>query len=622
MPSPSRGQALNTPTVAALAGGALVAIAILATGRRDYPHLHTILDTCIALLSCVLALAFWDMGTRLQHSFERWLAVTLALAAILEVLHTAVTVEWSGGLAVVRETERLLRPATWPPSAHLLPVGLGAALWGLHRKQDFGIWRLVAGLTTLAVVLVIVFLEIPRYTPPTWLGITRPTLILAPVMCAAVCAAGWRLRDRSRVLPALTVMAGTLTLGHIAMLYSAAPDDTQAMVAHLARFVGSLVLLFAVMRIGSADMLERVRAEANARGLLESAPDAVIVVDATGTVTLVNAQAEQLFGCPRAEMIGGAVEQFLPERFRRSHPAHVSGFFSRPHARPMGAGLELYARRRDGVEFPVEVSLNAFRSGEGILVSAAIRDITARKRIEDQLRAANAELEAFTYSAAHDLRAPLRHMHGFATFLQEGWHDKLDDEGRRLLGRILAASKSMGTLLDDLLNFSRLGRVGLRRQRVSLGRLVARAQQEAQPDAAAVTWEIGDLPDVDGDEALLYQAVLNLTMNAVKYSRRSLVPRITIAAEPGEAGVTIYVRDNGIGFDMRYVTKLFNVFQRLHRADEYEGTGIGLAIVRRVIERHGGRVWAESSPGAGATFYVSFPATGGDDGESRIHPAG
>jgi light-regulated signal transduction histidine kinase (bacteriophytochrome) len=275
------------------------------------------------------------------------------------------------------------------------------------------------------------------------------------------------------------------------------------------------------------------------------------------------------------------------------------------------------------------------------LVSAAIRNVSQRKHAEDEIKrlnyslaqraeeliAANQELEAFTYTAAHDLRAPLRHLNGYSTFLKEAWYERLDDEGRHFLDRIISSTKAMATLLDELLNFSRLGRIEMQQTDVSVGVLVARIREDlaSEPGCERVKWQVAeDLPSVEGDLSLLNQVLVNLLSNAVKYSRKSAAPEIVVGTSNNqETGmVTFFVRDNGAGFDMQYANKLFQVFQRLHKAKDFEGTGIGLAIVRRIVERHGGRVWAEGAIGEGATFYFSLPIRSQKHGQTRVHSAG
>jgi light-regulated signal transduction histidine kinase (bacteriophytochrome) len=230
------------------------------------------------------------------------------------------------------------------------------------------------------------------------------------------------------------------------------------------------------------------------------------------------------------------------------------------------------------------------------------------------LEVSNRELEAFSYSVSHDLRAPLRHLTGFTALLRERMPGGLDEKSRHYLDVIEQAATRMGTLIDDLLTFSRMGRIEMKPTRCPLREQIDEVIQELAPDAAGrdVEWEIGELPEVIGDRAMLRQVWLNLVGNALKFTRRSAPARISVGSVPcGPGEVQVYVRDNGVGFDMKYAAKLFQVFQRLHSTEDFDGTGIGLANVQRIVHRHGGRVWAEGVPDGGATFRVALPAKEG-----------
>ena len=240
---------------------ALTSCAVLAAGPGDYPDLHTILDTCIALLLGVAALLLWNMGQHDGRSFPKWLAIAFGATFVLAVIHVLVTVEWSGSLAAIAGLKSFLRPATWPPATHLLPIGVGWALWRIRRGVIGGLFTYALVMVVLGAALFAVFQFLPTYLPPGPLGITRPALIFAPLLWAGVGLATWRLRALHRLMQPLTWMAWTLVLANAAMLYSRAPADGPAMVAHLGRVGGFLVLLLSAMQMASRDMLERIRAE-------------------------------------------------------------------------------------------------------------------------------------------------------------------------------------------------------------------------------------------------------------------------------------------------------------------------------------------------------------------------
>jgi light-regulated signal transduction histidine kinase (bacteriophytochrome) len=258
------------------------------------------------------------------------------------------------------------------------------------------------------------------------------------------------------------------------------------------------------------------------------------------------------------------------------------------------------------------LGVTAWNSLTRLIIFMSMGILMARlRRDRERLRAANDELESFTYSVSHDLRSPLHHIGSFAAMLRERPETRLDEEGRRHLASISDSAAVALKLIDDLLSFSHLGKSQIRRSPVDLSELVESAREDVCRSAPerSVAWNVGRLPLVQGDPSMLRIAVQNLIENAFKYTRPREQALIEVGSRPDAHSVVVYVRDNGVGFDPQYAGKLFRVFERLHRQNEFEGTGIGLAIVNRVITRHGGRTWAEGEVGRGATFYFSLPVS-------------
>jgi PAS domain S-box-containing protein len=368
---------------------------------------------------------------------------------------------------------------------------------------------------------------------------------------------------------------------------------------------------------------ELLRSKMMFEGILAIASDAVVCVDESQRVVFFNEGAERIFNYSPNDILGQPLELLIPERHRPAHAARVREFGeSGVVARQMGDRGEISGRRKDGEVFPAAASISKLDLGERRIYTAVLRDVTERRaaaealeRQTQELARSNAELEQFAYVASHDLQEPLRMVASYTQLLARRYQGQLDDDAEEFIGFAVDGVTRMQALINDLLAYSRVGTRGGEFRPVPLDDVLEKVIATLRPSmdelGAVVTHD--PLPVAVGDPGQLHQLFQNLLQNAIKFQRRDVRPevRVGVMERPGEWEIA--VRDNGIGIADEFRDRIFVIFQRLHNRTEYPGTGIGLAICKKIVERHGGHIWVESSPGEGSTFHFTLPKDGQDE---------
>jgi len=679
---------LSPRSVPVLIAFALASGALLSIRRADYPGLHTILDTGASLLSAVLAWQLWNVGIRVRRPFLTWLGISFAVTSFMEFLHVLVTVEWSGHLAWIAQAQMVLRPSTWPPAAHVLPLGILSSLGPLNREGR-GAPAFATGLVIVSAALVALFFWLPRYTAPLVFGITRPALILVPVLWMVVAWQCWRLRSvdpalTDRILRPLALTASVLAVAHVAMLYSRAPHDTGAMVAHLGKVCGYLILLVALMQAEIAvrkqadrkllaqldrlSLLQRItRAIAERqdvssilqviiRSLEESlpidfgcicrydAPTGSLTVTSVGVrsralaldlalteMTPIATAGNGLDRCVQGQLIYepdlGQVRFPLPQRLAR-------GGLRSWVAVPLAVGKQVFAvlicARREAhgfgsgeCEFLQQLSEHAALAAHQAQLYGELQEAYEELRRTQQSVMQQDRLRALGQMAsgiAHDINNALSPVALYTDALLEK-EPGVSERGREYLTTIQRSIEDVAETVARMREFYRPREPSAVLTHVNINLLVeqviglTRARWSDQPQHRGRVIELEthlapELPPISGAEAEIRDALTNLIFNAVDAMPEGgrLTIRTTLTAGMGETQAgrpCVEVSDTGVGMSDEVRKHCLEPF---FTTKGERGTGLGLAMVYGMVQRHGGDLEVESEPGRGTTMRLAFPA--------------
>ena len=630
---------------------------------RGSTDLHTHMEAIATLLALVVGvMALVRFYAKKDNTFL-FIGTGFLGTAFLDGYHTLVTSHYFK--AYLPSDLPSLIPWSWVASRFFLAalMYLSYLAWAQEQRLgDKGRIRegtvyLFGAVLTLASFLFFAFVPLPRaYYPEIWFHRPEefvPALLFLLALVGYLRKGQWR-HDAFEHWLVLSLIVGLVGQA-VFMSYSGQLFDFEFDAAHSLKKVGYICvltgLLFNMLHIFQqaeaskselaetnarleSDITERERAEAalrdseaRARAVVETAVDAIILIDQWGGVQAFNPAGEDLFGYRAEEVIGQNVSMLMPAPQREEHDDYLQNYLDTSEAKIIGIGREVTGLRKDGSVFPLELSVSETWQDQGRIFIGIIRDITERKRADaalahhiEELGRSNAELETFAYVASHDLQEPLRKVQAFGDRLISKYAEVLDERGLGYLSRMQDAAERMQTLIQSLLSFSRIGTNAEPHVPVDLDAVVQEVvgDLEVRIQETGAKVEVGDLPTVEADPTQMRQIFQNLIGNALKYRREGVATVVRVSAEvlDGAAGpldgtptklCRIRFEDNGIGFEPQFADRIFGIFQRLHGRGEFEGTGVGLAVCRKIAERHGGTISAEGRPGAGSCFTVTLP---------------
>ena len=641
-------------TYAVLTLGLTVSLALLrATSWQGTATLHTVMEavaTLLALLVGVLALV--RFYSKKDNTFL-FIGVAFLGTAFLDGYHAAVTS--AAFKDFFPSTLPSLIPWSWIASRVFLAVlmWLSYVAWTRERRlglagriSETGVFALAGGLTTMS-FLFFALVPLPRaYFPELFFHRPEefvPAAFFLLALVGYLRKGRWR-EDAFEHWVVLSLIVGFLGQAMFMSLSGQLFDGmfdaahTLKKVSYVCVLSGLLIGIYHVFRQEAAGAAALNTSEAKTRAIFDAAADAIITIDERGTVESFNPAAERMFSFRADEIVGNNVSALMTASYRDAHDGYLERYRRTGERKIIGVPRELTGRRKDGNTFPIELAVSEVRLDDRRVFAGIIRDISERHEVQEALQVgqarllnrsielsrSNQELDDFAYIASHDLKEPLRGIHNYSTFLLEDYGDKLDATGKERLQTLTRLTVRMEALINDLLHFSRVGRVELATVKSDLNRVVADVLDTLHISLEERGVEVRiprPLPTVVCDETRVGELFRNLITNAAKYNDKAqkwIEISVSPTASPDE-GTVFYVRDNGIGIREKHFETIFRIFKRLHGRDKYGGgTGAGMSIVKKIVEGHGGRIWLESAEGEGTTFYFTLHRNSGREGPSKV----